>query len=1103
MIGCGALSFLLLSCRLLAAPQTHVQIASLQCDGLDHPLGDDNRTPLFSWKIQDSRIGARQTAYRILVASDERKLLDGKPDVWDSGRLNSDKSIDVPYAGPALRSETRYYWRVQVWDQKSTPYPFSSVSWWETGLMGHDHWTGTWIGYEDHEQRSLREAKAQWITNPERTGFEKKKNTRHDFRLKFAVPAKIKHASIYVTGSDTVSAWLDGKQVLEAGVQPPWGRPPWRTYVRKDLMEQLHPGTNLLAVEVVRFEPGDNGRTPMNVALYAEMEDGSTRVWSSSLPEWKAQLEAEGEWVLPSYDDAAWPQAILYRPDRDPFGAEDVIGNPLPTAAVAALRHGFRIGKPVLSARLYATALGSYKFRLNGKAVGEEQLAPGWTDFRQRVFYQTYDVTPLLNEGENALAAYLAPGWYSTPLEWIGQGNNYGATPAALRGQLKITYKDGTTETIATDSSWKADLSPIAFAEIYDGETYDARRVQQGWDRAGFSESSWHPVAVVQPQEPEILWQSFQPIRATKTIEPKAVTNPKPGIWIYDFGQNLAGVARIRLHQMPGVTLQLRYAELLNPDGTLYTANLRNAKATDRYTFASSAVEEYQPSFTFHGFRYVELSGIAGAPARDAVQAVVLHTDAPFSAELKTGSPMVNQLWSNILWGQRSNFVGVPTDCPQRDERLGWSADAQVFWRTASFNMDATAFSRKYAADLRGTEVDTGMYGIYAPGTGKQSPAYGPGWSDAGVIVPWTSWIQNGDAKIVEENWSAMERYISTIFAANPDYLWKNKRGINFGDWLSPEGPTAEELIATAYWAYDVELMRQMAHGLGKKQEEEKYKELFEKIRAAFVGSWVHPEGLVGSTVEAKNDGGMHEAIRETQTGYVLALAFHLLPEEARAKAADRLVGLIARNGGKLGTGFLGTPYLLEVLSDTGHSDVAYKLLLNTDYPSWGYMVTHGATTMWERWNGDKMLGDPGMNSFNHYAYGAVAEWLYRYAAGVDATASDPGFHTVILHPNFNASLGSVDLSYESRYGRIHSQWTVKDDNGFWNVSIPANTTGQVVISSADRRSYTIGGKPLREASLGKAGSPISGACTYRLPAGSYQIAIRREAVASADCSVK
>jgi alpha-L-rhamnosidase len=648
---------------------------------------------------------------------------------------------------------------------------------------------------------------------------------------------------------------------------------------------------------------------------------------------------------------------------------------------------------------------------------------------------------------------------------------------------------------IASDEEWKAHMSPILKAEIYDGETYDARLAQPDWDRADFNEAGWSRATVIEPKQVTIEAQDFQPIRADMVLQAKTMTVPKPGVYLYDFGQNLAGVERIRVEGPAGTDVQVRVGEDINPDGTLYTENLRTAKATDHFILDGKGIQEFQPRFTFHGFRYLEIGGLSSPPATDAIEAVVLHTDAPFTLQLTTGSTMLNQLWSNILWGQRSNFVGVPTDCPQRDERLGWTGDAEVFWRAASYNADLAAFSRKYASDLRGTQSGTPYYGIVAPGTGMSSQSSAAGWSDAGVIIPFTSWLQSGNTRILEQNWDAMEEYLNAIEKANPDGLWKHDAGIPFGDWLAPEGPTKYSLVATAYWAYDVTLMQQMAHSLGKPDEEARFAKFFEHIRAAFIQEFVHSDGFIAGAdyspsafgqldnPDAKAHGG------DTQTGYVLALNMHLVPDELRSAVAEKLATKIEANHGLLGTGFLGTPYLLATLVQTGHSDLAYRLMLNTGYPSWGYLVDHGATTMWERWNGDQMRGDPSMNSYNHYAYGAVADWIYRYAAGVDATPLDPGFHTVYLHPVFDRRIGSIDLRFQSPYGEIHSNWTVIGDIAHWTITIPANSEGWLPLSNSEAALYSISGESLSLSKLVRH-SYKQGQAGYELAAGNYKFEI-------------
>jgi alpha-L-rhamnosidase len=1088
--------------RHLSTASLRAQPILLQTDALREPLGLDNPHPSLSWHLQDPRSGARQTAYEITVFSHRPAGAGAKPDVWDSGRTNSSVSTGVPYAGPDLRPEKRYFWRVTVWDQDNKVYPISNVSWFETGLLQQTNWHAEWIGFEPEELHGIRESGAAWITNIASTSSEPR-DTNHDFRYRLSVDKAVKRAVLYTTGEDTAAAWINGQQVLWPKPLSPWKQMPWGTYERADVTSHVQQGENLLSIGITRYkiprEAKVSTQAPMSAVLFVLFTDGSTKLFTSAGEGWKAQLDAPEGWWQASYKDRNWKPAELYKPASDPFGSRDD-GLPWPTGPVASLRKTFSPqAKGLVSARLYATALGAYKFHLNGTVVGDQVLSPGWMDFREHVAYQVYDVTSQIHRGPNAIAAFLAPGWYSTPLRWFRQGNNYGATQPALKAQLRLEYADGSVDWIATDSSWKADVSPILFAEIYDGETRDARREQVGWDTAGFKDDTWHSATVVAAKDPVILAQYFQPIREQRVMTAKKITEPKPGVYVYDFGQNMSAIPRLHVHGAVGDDIQLRFAEVLNPDGTLYVDNLRTAKATDHFILAgskkgSAAFEDFQPLFTFHSFRYVEISGMKTRPTLASLKAVVLHTDAPFTARLSTGSSMVNQLWSNVLWGQRSNFVGVPTDCPQRDERLGWSADAQVFWRTATFNMDLSTFSRKYAADLHGTQVNTAMYGIFAPGIDSPNPGYGAAWSDAGVIVPWTGWIQSGNPRIIDENWEGMEKYLAEIESKNPDHLWRNSFGAAFGDWLTPTITTPEDLLATAYWAYDVTLMQQMARAPGRTAEAEHYEQLFTTIKTAFQQAYIRADGFVGTvdhfpsipppTVNPVNAQLSKTRPVETQTGYVLALYMHLMPDELRAAAADKLVGKIRDNHWLLGTGFVGTPYLLAVLSDTGHADVAYRILLNRAYPSWGYLIDHGATTTWERWNGDTMRDDPSMNSYNHYAYGAVAEWLYRYAAGVDTDPADPGFHTIVLHPNFDSRLGHLSFDYDSSYGTVHSDWSITGKTVHWKVIVPPNASAVLSTRSSNATEFNLNGASLSNAKSQLTPGKLDG--DFLLPAGSY-----------------
>jgi len=1072
----------------------------LRVDNLENPLGLDDPAPRFSWQLHDPGRGARQTAYEVLVASSPALLAEGKADVWDSGRIGSSESLNIPYQGPGLAATSRYSWLVKLWDASGAAYPTSAAAWWETGLMRQEAWTAAWIGYETPEEGAVRQAPSQWIANPDSQALaaEKGAEQHYAYRVRLTLLKPVRFAALYATGRDTVSAWIDGERLLAAAPLPPWNQFPWKKFVRAEATGRLSAGANTLALETVHYvDPGGavrDDQPPAIATLVVQYDDGSWDSFSTG-PEWKTAIHPAAGWQGKEFDDSGWKNAIV----RSQRPGEEPLGHPWIPDSVKALRRAFTVGAPVQSARLYATALGSYEIFLNGKRVGDQWLAPGWTDYRQRVYYQTYDVTAMIAEGSNALGALLAPGWYSTALQWDQQPNCYGDTPPALRAQLRIEHADGSVEWINSDASWAANTSHVVHAEIYDGESQDGREIIR--TLGSFVNSAiadaWPHAVGIDPAPVNIVAQDFPPIRVERELQPKSLTEPKPGLFVYDFGQNFSGVESLTANAPEGTHVRLRFAEVLNADGTIYTENLRTAKATDQAVFGGANVKGFTPQFTFHGFRYAELTGLPSAPGNDAVTALVLHTDAPFTAKLSTGSPMINQLWSNILWGQRSNFVGLPTDCPQRDERLGWMGDAQVFWRAASYNMDLAAFSRKFAADMRGTQAGTPYYGIFSPGTTTPNAGHAAGWSDAGIIIPYTSWLQTGDTSIIEQNWSAMTRYLDAIEAANPDFLWKNDAGTAYGDWLSPEGKTGYTLIATAYWAYDATLMREMAQATGRSDAAQRFAALLDKIRDAFDRQFVHADGFV---VGADNSASQFGAINnpnarstggDTQTGYVLALHMNLLPENLRAAAAKHLVDKIEANHDRLGTGFLGTPYLLEELTKAGYGELAYTLLLNTSYPSWGYMVTHGATTMWERWNGDQMRDDPSMNSYNHYAYGAVADWIYRYAAGIDATPADPGFHTVVLHPVFDARLGSLSFDYDSVYGPIHSGWKMGNDSiATWNVTIPANTTAWLPMGAAEMAGWKLAGNPLNGNPLAKAESR-EGNTGFVLESGSYTFEVQ------------
>ncbi len=749
----------------------------------------------------------------------------------------------------------------------------------------------------------------------------------------------------------------------------------------------------------------------------------TVRVWD--------EADQPSEWS----EAAFWQMGLLSPED---WNAEWISGPPpqpmLDLTPCPYFRREFTLHKPVARATLSAAARGVYRLSVNGRRVGDAHFAPGWTDYKKRLAYQTYDVTNLVQTGANTLGAILGDGWYAGYVGFDSKRENYGKRPHLL-AQLAIEHADGTAETVGTDQHWQAATGPILFSDMLMGETYDARLTLDGWDTPGFDAAAWLPV---NPEgggagDVRLAAQADPPVRLTEELTPQSVTPAAPGTCIFDLGQNMVGWVRLQVQGAAGTIVRLRFAEILNPDGSLYITNLRSAKATETYILSGQGVETYEPHFTFHGFRYVEITGYPGVPGLDTVTGCVLHSDIPKTGEFECASPLVNQLVQNIDWGQRGNFLSIPTDCPQRDERLGWLGDAQIFVRTAAGNRDVAAFFTKWMDDVVDAQSPDGGFPDVAPRLVDLSDG-APAWGDAGVIVPWTIYQVYGDTRLLETHYGAMAQWIEYLHSVNPDGLWRIRRNNDFGDWLSIAADTDKELLATAYFAYDASLMSKIAALLGRAEDAAKYAALFDSIKAAF------NTAFVSNDAKLKGD---------TQTAYVLALRFGLLPEDKRTAAAKHLVEDIEAKNWHLSTGFVGVGYLCPVLTDSGYADVAYRLLLNETFPSWGYSIRHGATTIWERWDGwttDKGFQDPGMNSFNHYSLGSVGEWLQRYAAGIDTDPARPGYAHLLLHPYPSRRLPSVRASFESLHGRIASAWTLDGAAFHWAVTVPPNVTATATL---------------------------------------------------------
>ncbi len=928
---------------LVSEVSTMAKIAptQLRCEYLTNPLAIDSPRPRLSWVIESDARGVRQTAYQILAASSEAALGEDKGDLWDSGKVSSNATNQVAYAGKPPATAQDVWWKVRVW-----------------------------------------------------------------------------------TGDGEASAWS--------------GPARWRMGLLK---------------------PGD----------------------------WKAK------WIG------------LPRPDPN--------ADPLPALPPAVLRKEFTLARPVKRAIVSATALGMYELRINGKRVSEDLLTPNWTNYHKRIQYQTWDVTALLQNGRNAVGATLGDGWYAGRLGishiWLEAPlrGHYG-TELRLVAQMDVEFDDGSRETVLTDGTWKGmDDGPIRKACILDGEVYDARKEMPGWDEPGFNDSTWKPVVVQDAVKAPLVAQPNEPIRITAELKPVNITEPKPGVYVVDFGQEIAGWCRLTVLGEPGTTITLRHAEVLQPDGMIYRDNLRmprfandpklkwgrylGARQEDQFILRGGGSEEvFEPHFTYHGFRYVELTGMPEKPALASIVARAFHSVPPTAGAFECSSPMLNKLMSNIVWTLRDNLHSIPTDCPQRDERMGWSGDMLAFAQPAVFLMDMGAFFTKWVRDLRDDQAADGRYPDFAPHPYHPDDRFSgvPAWGDVGVVVPWRMYVNYGDKRVLEEHFESARRWVDWIHGNNPDLLWKNKRNNDYGDWLNgdtlklsmfgyPSGgcEVPKETFATAFFQHSTSLVAKMAAVIGREDDAKKYGKLASDIRDAFIRAYVKPDGEVAGNAQAS---------------YALALHFGLLPEDKRPEAARRMVERIKAYKDHISTGFHTTVMLMRELSAMGHNDTAYMLINNRTIPSWLYEIDQGGTTIWERWDGyveGRGFQDPGMNSFCHYAIGSVGEWMYRTILGINPDEQQPGYRHFILKPQPGPDLDWARGGYDSICGKIAIDWKITGDDLALTVTIPANTSATVFVPAKNAAAVTEGAKPASSAEGVKFARMEDGAAVFEVASGTYR----------------
>ena len=1019
------------------ADEPALTVTGLRTDGRVNPLGIGLTDPSFSWYNTATGRGVEQTGYEVEVSTDGAVI-------WSTGRVNTDKQLNVAYDGPALTDQSRYTWKVRTWDNRGNESPWSDSAWFETGLT---NWTGGWIGAPSADPELAR-----WNDYTVTTNFTLDSNvigvyfrgintqnaymwqlntsdgTNVMFRPHKAINGGIGLAgnpvnvsslisrSALLTGShelkisaigSTITTWVDGIQIDQ------------RTETQR---------TN--GYVGFRQAPSQQGAERATIHSMTVIKPDNTVLFSSS------------------FDSAVNPFTVGRVANGNLIFDADSDGFLNTTRNLPVFRKEFtpNAAKTVESARIYASARGVYELALNGDKVGDQHLAPGWTDYNSRILYQTYDVTDQITAGANALGAYLAPGWYSGTIASFG-ANKYGTTPSLI-AQLRVDYTDGTSEWVTTDNTWKTAPGPITTSDIIHGETFDASANPTGWQAAGFNDAAWATPSIQPTASSKLTPQLDEPVRETLEKPAKSMTEAATGKYVYDLEQNMVGIARLRLTGVAGQTVKIRYGEVVNPDKTLYVANLRSARVTDYYTFKTTGVEVYEPKFTYHGFRYVEVSGVNTVPALSDITGLVWGSDLATTGSLETSNPLLNQLQSNITWGQRGNFLSIPTDTPARDERLGWTGDINVFAQTAAYNQDTRAFLSKWLIDLTESQSANGDLPGVAPTPGCCGG--GAGWSDAGITVPYSLFKAYGDTAVVEKNWVMMDKFMNFVLTeAGADNIG-GTRG-PYADWLNLVGAneTAGPILSTAYNAENARMLSEMAAAIGNTTRAAELAQKSADIRAAFAATFISANGTVSGN---------------SQTAYAMALGMGLVPADKVQLVGDKFIAKLASTNYHLQTGFLGTPWLLPALTASGHNDIAYRMLLHTDYPSWGYEIANGATTVWERWNSimpDGSFGDVEMNSFNHYAYGAVGNWMYENIGGI--APLEAGYKSIKIAPVVGGGLTSGAGDFASVYGDISSEWETTDNGLTLDVSVPVGTTAQVQIPAGSEWAVSEGGALLAD----------------------------------------
>ncbi len=987
-----------------------------RCEARTNPLGIEERQPRLSWRLEALSPKARnlrQTTFRVQVAATREELAAGKAGLWDSGKVNSNRSIQVRYSGKALRSGMPVWWRVMVWDQDGVASAWSETAHWTMGILDTAEWKAEWIGAGEirdyrHPNSPLRfRDKAQWIWGDaaaDAVDFEKviESSANDPVQVAFFVGSADARFELRLNGQLAGS----GKAVQ---VPTPF-----------DLAAFLKPGKNTITVHAEKGKAATRGflgtihiRTSKGRTLDI-VTDESWQVTATNAQPVKAT-------VLGPYGMAPWGKA----------GEKEFRSIP-----AVMLRKEFAAKRPVKRATAYISGLGTFELTLNGQKTSDDVLAPALMEYDKRVPYVTYDVTSKIRQGQNAIGVQLGAGRFFAPRIAVPTKFRDFGMPRLLF-QMVIEYADGSSETVLSDESWKVSIEgPLRAANEFDGEDYDARLEMTGWDAAGFKETGWTAARRMEAPRGVLATQPSEPMKVTEVLRPRSVKELRPGVFVFDMGQNMVGWCRLRVQGPAGTTVQLRHAETLRADGSLYVENLRSAMATDFYTLKGSGVETWSPRFIYHGFRYVEVTGYPGRPGLDAIDGHVVHDALATAGAFASSNELLNRLHRNILWGVRGNYRSIPTDCPQRDERQGWLGDRSGESLGETYLYDVEAFYSKWMTDISDSQKPNGSVPDVAPAFW---PFYSDGvtWPASLLIIPGHIYDQYGNQRVLERNYDAMRRWVTHMRGFMKDGIMPRD---TYGDWcVPPESPelihskdparnTSRELIGSAYFYHLLNKMAQYARVIGRTQDVAEYEALAASLKEAFNRKFFN-------AVEATYGNG-------SQTSQLLPLAFGLAPQDKRRAVFEQLTRNIeVQTKGHIGVGLLGAQWIMQILTEFDRADLAYRLATNTTYPSWGYMANHGATTVWELWNGD--TAEPSMNSGNHVMLvGGLLTWMYESLAGIKASA--PGFSSIDIAPTPVKGLDWVKADHDSPYGKIGCRWRQSKGQLIVDVTIPPNTRAKV-----------------------------------------------------------